>query len=192
MSGSGQLFVQPSQAGFGAMSKGIWGRAIPTPGVPFLSLPAVGGVASCRNLIAASPPTLLEEYEIYNLVIGYTAVILLSAAAPDIVVEVEATLLINDRPAYTNSTPPQDVSGADGVEPFASGAWTADLVNPISVGARDRLGLRVGVMASADNIGANVIVGMQTAYVFPTGAVALPYESTISYRTVNVPAAHRL
>lgn len=200
MSGSGQLFIQPSTAYFSAAGVGVgaWQRAVPVPGdpnavfAPFL--PAVGGVPDCRNLLSSSPPTLLEAYELYGLAIGFSVVFGSNpqGATDPATAVMELALLVNDRVAYTQTKSQVVPPDPPVASPIVSDTWNADLVNPIVLGARDRLGLRVGLMLDQpDTTNETFYVGIQMA---PAGGgVAFaPCESTISYRVLDVPASRRL
>ena len=196
MSYYGQIYVQPSELAFqGGLQPG-WNRGIPSPGCPRLGVPAITG-ATCQSLLSANPPSLLEHYEIFGLVIGFAAV-MITASTSD-VVSVEATLLLNGSAVYTNiiSESASIISAYSGASDAAllAGAWSADLVNPITVGSSDSLSLRVGVeSAVATTFGPagtdsapRIFVGTQATY--HTDSVAAnegprvaPYESFINFR----------
>jgi hypothetical protein len=195
MSGSGQLWIQPSGLrDFVPLAAGTFYRQIPTPGVP-TQIPAVQGIADCKNLIAQSPPTLLEEFELYSYSIGFAVL----AYGPDSDafttppnLTAELALLVNDRVAYITS---QTAAGvAINADPANSiyeliGSWTSDLVNPIKLGARDRLSLRVGIMADQANSELSGVIGVQLD---PATQDTIPFESTISYNVIDLPASRRL
>jgi hypothetical protein len=195
---SAQLFIQPSLFGDFAFASGQWSRGIPTPGLagPFVpGVPAVGGVPDCKDLLAASPPTLLEEYEIYSYSIGWGIFLeWVGADIPTPVADIELALLVNDRVQYVTSTPVvlAEVASGAGIDAWVgSDSWVSDLVNPIRLGGRERLGLRLGIKASEQLAQRVAVVGTQIAFSggFP---IPVPFESTISYNTIQVPASRRL
>lgn len=195
MIGDAQISIQPSEAALAVPANpyvgGQWYRGIPTPGIAGL-VPAVGGVATCRNLIANSPPTLLELYEIYSLTIGWAVLVGDAsgfASVPNL--SVEMALLVNDQVRYTNVVQAVNVASSSGTtaQYATSGAWVADIVNPIRVGARERLGLRVGVLSDIGGENIWVRVGTQMD---PTFGAVVPYDSEISYRVIDLPGSRRL
>lgn len=187
-----ELFIQPSVLHVpGGLLAGQWGRGVPVPGAPASvnPIPAVGGIATCSNLLQDSPPTLLEQYELYSYAIGWA--IFIQPQAAD-VLTAELALLVNDRVVYTASEAPTAVNEPGGsTGAYASGAWVSDLVNPIQLGARDRLSLRAGAQASAAVTYLDMYVGVQLGPV-SSSLGAIPFESTLSYRTLAVPASRRL
>lgn len=192
MNGQSEFYVQPSTlvlpAGFAANQ---WYRGVPTPGVPITpGIPAVAGIPDCKNLAASSPPTLLCEYQLYSYSIGWNVAFANSAAfAPNVMIEL--ALLINDRVRYVLNegvTFPAGLDGAGGIA-RAFGTWVSDLVNPIKLGARDRLSLRVGVLSDsqADLLGVLLVAAQLDSAAHPIG-----YESTISYNVIDLPGSRRL
>jgi hypothetical protein len=157
-------------------------QQVPTPGWAGGGVPAVAGVATCRNLASMSPPTLLEEFEIYSYSIGW------GLATPGEIpagLDLELQLLINDRTAWVDDEPVP----ASAVTPsVANGTFRSDLVNPIRVGARDRLTLRIGLPQPALT-SVTVVLGAQMN---PAGNGISPYESTVSYNVIDLPASRRL
>lgn len=209
MSGSGRLFIQPSELTFfdtddnggDAYPPGMWHRGIPTPGVALLldiPVPAVRGIADCHNLVSNSPPTLLEAFELYSYSIGWKVHIVQQAGdyvAPFPNLSAELGILVNDELRYVSTeTVPTGEEFTGAGTAAASGSWSADLVNPILVGARDRLTLRIGVSADQTAGAFYVLVGAQSHFVSAGGAgnVMDPFESTISYNQIDLPARRRL
>lgn len=188
MSGSGQVWVQPSTLVIGAQNAGQWARGIPVPGAGG-SIPAVGGIATCANLIADSPPTLLEEFQIYSYSVAWAFFLNGAGAAPN--VDVEIALLVNDRVRYQNDTTASPVVAAGGGNYLGNGTWSSDLNNPIRVGARDRLSLQVGLLADQAYTSAHMYAAAQNDY---TGSADLiiAQESTISFNVLDLPASRRL
>jgi hypothetical protein len=182
-----QLFVQPSSFDVGAGTVAFqWYRGIPTPGVSG-GPPAVGGIATCRDLLYGSPPTLLEEYELYSYSIGYTVMLsngVAYASTPN--VQGELALLVNDRVRYVSTSIATVSTGTTSA--LFQGVWVSDLIIPIRVGARDRLSLRAGFFSDqAATVDGKIIVGIQQ---YSSGFQA--YESSLSYRTYALPGARRL
>lgn len=192
-----ELFVPPSQfvTGSGATA-GRWQRGIPRAGITAFTpaSPAIPGLADCNNLLANSPPTILEAYEIFSYSIGWGAYIAQGAAytVPPVFVA-ELALLVNGRVRYVTSQQVESVLSTAALEATASGSWIGDLVNPIRVGARDRLSLRMGVLTDQSGLANFVgIVGAQLQNT-PTGTPTLTgFESTISYRTIDLPGSRRI
>lgn len=190
MSGSSGFSVPPSSITLASLSAEQWVRQVPVPGNAFLNLPAVGGVATCQDLMSGSPPTLLEQYDVYSYSIGWG--IFLEGVAGNANVTGELALLVNDRTAYVA---PQSIVamelGATG-NAIGTGAFISDLVNPIKLGARDRLTARMGVISdTAASSNVYVVLGMQLTA--PGGTLTItPFESTISYYVLDVPASRRL
>lgn len=185
-----QLFIQPSFMGSAAaMVAGQAYRGIPVPGVG--NIPPVAGIADCRNLLSDSPPTMLELYELYSYSIAFGVYVANSGVfATPPAVTVELALLVSDRVAYITQQELQTVSAFGGIQGRASGAWVSDLVNPIRLGSRERLSLRIGLTSdSADDSGWGVTVGAR--YDVTTGN-PIGDESTISYNTIMQPASRQL
>lgn len=197
MSGRADLYVQPSRLVVGTLPNGtavggVWAYGIPTAGVGNYGIPAVVGVADCSNLVAASPPTLLEQYDVSSYSIAWSAIVANSAAlASAPVVTAELALLVNDAVRHTNRMSATGVDTGGASETFIAGdVFTADLVNPVTVGARERLTLRIGLLSSLSaNAGAQVVVGVQLDPITP-GPIS--YPSTVSYYVIDVPASRRL
>lgn len=189
MSGSGQLWVQPSVINFGALIAGQWRRGIPTPGVP-ANIPAVQGISDCKNLLSMSPPTLLEEFQIVSYSLAYGAVLTNGGdfASPFPNITTEIALLVNDRLAYAEEITQGATGGAATVN-WVTGSMAGDLVNPIRLGARDRLSIRLGIKSdTAASVGSNVQIGAQLDPVI--GSIGV--ESTLSYNVIDLPASRRL
>jgi hypothetical protein len=185
MSGSDYLTIQPSKLAAGALAAGQWARGIPTPGTNAIA--AVEGVPGCGNLVAASPPTLLCEYSVYSYSIGFGLNVEGTAAVPN--VDAELAILVNDRVAYiTSLTQLAIVATAPGAGYNATGAWVSDLVNPIRVGARERLGLRVGIRSDQDATSSTLLIGVQV----DQAGRDVAYESTLSYNVIDLPGSRRL
>lgn len=190
---SAELFIQPSQmhAPAGAAA-GQWVRGIPVPGAPMAvnPIPAVSGIATCNDLLAGSPPNLLQRYEVYSYSIGWGIFVQPQEAAGELTAEL--ALLVNDHLAYTTSqTLPAINEPGGGTASYASGAWVADLVNHIMLGGRDRLTLRAGAQSSEAVTYLDMYVGVQQQ---PAGASLgpAPFESTISYNVTSLPPRRRL
>lgn len=187
--------VPPSQftPGSGAVA-GVWARGVPLPGIGAASPGSawIRGTADCRNLFAMSPPTLLEAYEVASYAIGWGIYIAAgSAFARPPVFTAEMAFLVNGEVRFVAQNQVDSVLNTAGLEATGSGTWIGDLVNPIIVGARDRLALRMGFVS--DLAGPANSFGVVGAQLVP-GAVATttPAPSTISYRTLSVPGARRL
>lgn len=187
---SNVVYIQPSELEcLGNPGPGGWVRGIPTPGVPIgpsPAIPAIPQIATCENLVQDSPPTLLEEYGFYSYSIGVSAITGAGDTAPDITIEL--AILINGTIRYVTDTGP--ITAQQATAPWiVSGSFVSDFVNDIVVGARDRLGLRLG-FSSTEGLQEEdvVIVGVQVE----TVANAVPFPSTISYNTTKLPASHRL
>lgn len=168
-------------------------RQIPIPGVKTsggaLQIPAIIGQAGCDNLIADSPPTLLESYEIYSFSIGVVVVVDTEAPAAGTAITIELALLVNDRLAYTAT---QVVPARLATETYANAMFVSDLTNPIRLGARDRLGLRLGAAVDDSPSINNIVVAAGTTF-DPSGFGSYAgFESTISYDVLDMPASRRL
>jgi hypothetical protein len=195
VSGASQLFVQPSHLDIPASSQpGVWTRGIPAPGAvrPFgtgSDVPAVDGLATCRDLASLSPPTVLEAYEIYAMTIGWS-VYFSGSAAGDATLSFLVSLLVNDRPAYTKTDIVAAHSVGVGSDYAISGTLADDLVNPVRIGARDRLGLEVGFRSSISGSAftpQRLFVGVQQILQGASSFALVPVESTISYRVIDLP-----
>lgn len=202
MSGASEFFVPLSEFDLPAFSGGgpsfdFW-RGVPLPGTVafFGAMAAIAGQADCRNLAANSPPTLLEHYEIYSYTIGFGGQIVTNAPrTPNVTAEL--ALLVNDRVRYITQQTVEAQGPATNINVLTAwnfaGAWVADLQNPIILGARDRLSLRVGVQGDTglrSGSGTNgIVVGAQVS---PNFSTPIPFESTISYRVVDLPGARTL
>ena len=185
MSSDPQIWVPVSQINLGALAAGNWTRGIPLLGASELGIPAPVGIADCRDLLRSSPPTLLEDYEITNFSIGMACGVQDSgggfASAPEITLEL--ALLVNDRVRYVADSGPLQTPAGPGAPGsyLASYSFSADIVNPIVIGARERLTLRAGVNCNlAVNENSWVWVGIQASF---AAGVFTPseFESTISY-----------
>lgn len=176
-----ELFIPRSSITSAALAANEWYRQIPI---------VFGGNygIDCKNLLAPSPPTLLEEYEVVSYAIGWSVLLFNSGGIANPAVQVELAFLINDRVRYTTTEQPGTVAeGADSV--YASGAFVGDLVNPFRLGARDRLSLRAGILSSiATTTATPLYIGTQ----FDPNGNELGYESTITYNTLELPARRRL
>ena len=138
---------------------------------------------------------LLERFEVYSYSIGW-GVLLQSSAALAAVPQamVELAFLVNDRPAYViQTTAPTVTPPGDNKNWVANGSFVSDLVNPMDLGARDRLAIRVGASSLTTlDVGISIVIGTQFVG-YGAGAPTLgPFESTISYRVIDVPASRRL
>lgn len=188
MTGSSSVPVPPSQAGAVAtVAAGVWSY-----GIPAILGGGPTGIASCRSLFSTSPPTLLEEYELYSYSIGLGAYVQASAGpgftgSPNIQLELE--FLVNDRAAYRNLLTAPAAPITAGLGAIFSGALTSDLVNPIRFGARNRLTLKLGLACDQDISAWIVVAGAQ---IDNNGQPSIPYESSIFYNVLDVPASRRL
>lgn len=197
MPGSGELFIQPSTLAVPVSQAGAMQRGIPAPGVSIATLviPAVAGIPDCQNLLAASPPTLLEAYQLVSLAIGWSILNNETAGAavtPNLTAEL--ALLVNDRPRFiTTAQAVGEQTNTGAAQYSGSGSWVLDLINPITLGARDRLGLRVGAQSDQGfQAGSQIIVGVQLQNIGAGDFAGAPFESTITYNVTDVPAARRL
>lgn len=197
MSGYGELFVQPSTLAIGVSQPGAMQRGIPTPGVSVatLAIPAVGGVPDCKNLLAAAPPTLLEAYELTSVAIGWSILnneTAGSAVTPNLVAEL--ALLVNDRVRFITTAQAIGEQTNTGVAQYTgSGSWVLDLVNPIRLGARERLSLRIGAQSDQGfQASSQMIIGVQLQNEGAGAFAGAPFESTISYNVIELPASRRL
>jgi len=178
--GEAELFIQPSQFDVNAMTAGGFYRGIPTPGIGVN--PGITGIATSQNLLQDSPPTLLERYEITQILIGYSVVMGNAGSAQT--VQTELALLVNDRVRLVQQ---QSNSLASGALSF-TGQWAADLINPVWLEARDRLSLRVG-------FGSTLTQSVQSAFLIAAAIEAgnvVGFESSIHYRVVPKPPTRRL
>lgn len=190
-----QITVQPSEFSAASLNAGSWARGVPTAGSAFSTppLPSVVGQATCQNLIAGCPPPLRQVYEIYGVTIGWGITLYQSAGitTPPTVIA-ELALMVNNDDVYVNTDQQTAYTNYSNEYYSVSDVWNADLVNPIRVGARDRLVLRAGIYASAATQDAYIIVGAQYSSPASAPTVAVSYPSTISYNVVELPARRRL
>lgn len=192
---SAEIQVPPSQFNVSMpLAPNTWQRGIPVPGISGASpgYPPVNGNATCRNLFSSSPPTLLEVYEIYSYTISWGVAVFSGTAfptAPEI--STELAFLVNDSVRYMTTQDVTTVRDATGLNAVGSGAWVSDLVNPIEVGARERLSLRLGLQCDL-NVAANAMMVVGAQLVTPSVPATSPFPSTISYRTLAQPGARRL
>lgn len=193
MGGFAELWVPYSNISFGVFVTGQWQRGIPSRDL--IDAGGSSGPNDCFNLLAASPPTLLEAYEIVSFSIAWGALLMDGVpnfAPPLPIIAVEMALLVNDRVRYSSQsqgnqtiqlTNPSSNCGVNGT-------FDGDLVNPIRVGARDRLSLRMGVSPNpAPAEGIQICVGCQLNQNLSPAAIT---ESTISYNVIDLPASRRL
>jgi len=187
-----RLAVQPATFIVASVAAGEWYRAIPLVGA---FAPAIAGVADANNLLSNSPPTLLEEYQLYSYSIGWG--ILLTEAAGDFAtipnVTAELAFLVNGQVAYVTSDGPVPTTTDAGPNAWAGGSWVSDLVNPIILEARDRLSLRMGFFS--DTAASGESQGLIGCEVGPIGGFTfgpVPFDSTISYNTIRLPGRRRL
>ena len=176
--------------------------AIPSPGLvgPLIVfgdiiLP-VSGVATCQNLVADSPPTLLEEYQFYSYSIRYAVFDYdpggALPAAPNVTTKL--TLLRNEREIVRTDTDTQPwdnftvtILGFSGPVSAATGIFSADLVNPFVIGARDRLTLAIETDSPVAQF---AFVGAGWEVLSPDFGFGPP--SSLSYNTIAVPARQRI
>lgn len=195
MSGASSLIVQPcSSPEFMVAADGLIVPLTFTAGFPD-GTPFIVPAAQPNNLASQSPPTLLEAFDVYAVAISYGWYSITSGlAGAELIVELD--LLINDQLAYS-TTDTQIVVAPGSGGGIANGRWTADLVNPVRVNARERLGIAAGF-----SIGGTVsptgwmMIGAQTTgadFTHPTHPDNWAVRnSVISYAVIDVPAARRL
>lgn len=192
MSGRGDFPIQPSQIGLGAIVSTQSYEGIPTPGAQTLGIPAVNGQPTCSDLAAASPPTILEEFQIYSYTIGIGILSIASggsfAEPPNFTVGLG--FQINGRLVYKVSQIIPPFSPAVG-EAIASGQFISDLVNPIHLERSQRLSLQITLTQDQDATATTVFVGTQ-AEIVSGGAAPVPMESSVSYNVIELPASRRL
>jgi hypothetical protein len=186
MGGSGQLWVPPASFSFTTINRPV--SAPLAPGYPDGTKIVTGtNLAQPNNLVASSPPTLLEEFEIDSLAIAWGVAGVLGTAA-EVACLAKLYLLVNDRRATTLASEANDSLNPTGV-------WVADLVNPLRIGARDRLGLSVELKISTVHAQATMYFMIAGVPNGTGGALASEWtlaESTISYAVLDVPASARL
>lgn len=184
MAGASALWIQPMTRIAGGKL-----RAGPptTPANPEFR---TSGQAGPNNLIELSPPTLLEQYEVYGGSIAW-GIQYADAGNDGKTTSARLTLLLNDRPVWS-SVDDEAQAGA-----VASGTFSLDLLNPIPLGARDRLGIALAFPLLVEvGINAGTITAMLGAQ--SLGGVRLAdnnwpaVESTIQYRVLDLPGARRV
>jgi hypothetical protein len=185
-----ELFIQPSQLLFGAIAAGQFVRGIPTPGILAVPpIPPVNGIATCRNLLSDSPPTLLEAYDIYSYSIAAGVGFINGGGfASDPSITLEIALLVNDRVRYIATQTQPGFLAVANTNALAAALFASDLVNPIRLGARDRLSLRLGANCTLASSPGSAIVGAQ----YDQNGLPAAVESTLSYDTIQLPAGRRL
>lgn len=150
----------------------------------------VKGIADCASLFRLSPPTLLEMFEIVSYSIAFTASLTSGttfATAPAI--SGQLTFLVNDDiRQIVDIGPLTSVLRSDSVVAWANGAFVGDLVNPIRMGARERLNLQLGLMSDQAAAGYAAYIGAQ----INPSQVVQGYPSSISYNVIELPGARRL
>jgi hypothetical protein len=176
MSGSSSVWVQPCT--LGSAGQGL------KPGFPDGTQTSTG-LASPKDVLSLSPPSLLELYEVYAVSIAWG----LQFNAPNDGAQVIATLrlLISGQLAWSSSDRETTVGSV------VNGEWIADLVNPLRVGARERLSLDVLLSGNVAAPGL-LMIAAQPLGTAPSNLRAnwTPVESTISYNVVDLPASRRL
>jgi hypothetical protein len=191
VSGFSDFYVPPKFFAELATVGGQWYRAIPTR-TDMNGIPQCTGLADLKNIAALSPPTLLEEYEIYSYAIGWGLTLDNSVGGSPgpgpTQVTVELALLVNDRVVQVDQqqvpTTPYEADGS-----IATGAWTTDLVNPVRLKARDRLSVQAGWQANGPASSLSyMLVGAQIG---PNLAYQ-GYESVIRYNVIDLPGSRRL
>jgi hypothetical protein len=193
MGGASQLSIQLSQFAQAPVLANQWYRGFPTPGFAmtgFTPILALVGQPRCAGLLDGSPPTLLERDDIYSHQIGFGLIVEAGVLAAAPIVQCEMSLLVNGDVHYTLIEQVQTVvSLANPNIYLAAGSWTSDLVNPVSVGARERLQLRAGFNS---NEPATTDIVMAVAGQIKGDGSAVGYPSTISYRVIDLPPTRRL
>lgn len=176
MSGSSSVWVQPCTLG----AAGQRLRA----GYPDGTQTSTG-LAPPNDVFSLSRPSLLELYEVYAVSIAWG--LQFDAAHDGAEVIATLRLLVSDQLVWSSSDRETTVGSV------VEGQWTADLVNPLRVGARERLGL--DVLLSGDVAGPGLLmVAAQPLGTVPSNLRVnwAPVESTISYAVVDVSASRRL
>lgn len=188
MSGTGQLWLPPSQA----LIAGPIQPAQPYSGTPTIipTVANVTGVADCTNLLKSSPPTLLELFEIYAFSIPYALQIDNTAgfAVPP-TGQIQLALYVgSDLAGSYSDSPSMYEATADNY--VGSGVFQSDLVNPIRLAARDRLAIKLtgisAVAATTMELYVGVVLATQPVNHY-NGAPA-----TINYNVIDLPASRRL
>jgi hypothetical protein len=163
---------------------------VPTPGTTLGGPPVVVGAATCANLLADSPPTLLEQFEVYSLTVPAAAQLAnfhAGLAAP-INLSVQLILLINDRVAATFTATSAGSVNTAATTATAALMFTADLTNPIRVGARDRLGIRLGLISDTPGTSGQADIGVTTT----TSNTLMGAEAKLFHNIVDLPASRRI
>lgn len=177
MSGNAQIWVQPCTLLAGGKL---------TPGYPDSSLAATN-LPGPNNMVSASPPTLLEVYEVYAISIAW-GLQFADNTQSGVQINAQLRLLLDDRLAYSS------VDSETVVNNVAVGQWVADLVNPIRVEARDRLALQLFLTGVMPTPASSAMIGAQPQGGSPLTGRAnwLGIESTISYAVLDMPASRKL
>lgn len=165
-------------------------------GVPPLFQPR-SGVASCNNLFSASPPMLGERFEVYSLAVPAIAEFSSASGAawtkaPNIRLSMD--LYVNSELAYTMEDEGPGISyGSASNYALLSTTFAADLINPVYVGSRERLSIRLSTSCDQAAATAYVYAAMvlQFSSATPDGVIQ-GAEGTISYNAVELPTARRL
>lgn len=195
MSGHGQVSIQPSAFNPHSTQAGTFVRGVPIPGVRdsggSLEIPAVDGIASCADLFSSSPPTIMEAYEVYSYSIGTSVLVNSNPPAAGTLVTMEIALLVNDQVTY--SAQQQQPLLLQNSKSYVNYLFTSDLVNPVRVGARERLSLRIGgALPVAVGGSVNFLTFTAASQLDPTNGNEVGFESTISYNVVDIPGRRRL
>lgn len=198
------LYVQPSNLvapiGAGGLTAGQIIRGIPGRGTYALAggTPpgGVAQIAGCDNLVADSPPTLLEQYEFYAYNIGAVLNVATSLTLTNPELYIEMQFLVNGEPRFVTDSGWQTPQLTAGVENryLLNWAFSSDLINDIDITARDRLSLQAGIgcngaLASGDSLVLNV--GIQ-AIIESGTTTAIAYPSALSYNTRALPPSRKI
>lgn len=183
MGGQAELIVHPAEA--------IISNAAATQNYPAIPPPgglSPSGVATCNNLVADSPPSLLQAYEIYGFTIPAAMQVTNGSAfasAPELGLTLE--LLINDYPkaAYLAALSPLMFSSSNYIATYV---FAADLTNPIRVGARDRLGLRLTGVSSL----AAATMALLAGVTYAATPAYVTSEGRILYDVIDLPGSRRI
>lgn len=173
-----------------------WYRAIPSSGLTGAPAgtpppPAPTGMPTCASLESSAPPTLLNAYDIYNITIPWGAAFYTSGTPGD--VQAEIAILINGQVRWlgTDTEVAQPLGYGTPAGYGATGTITADLVNAIRLGPRERLSLRMGVQLDPP-----VTLYLATIYGYVgaqiSGSSVVGVEGTISYTIVDLPGVRQL